>query len=330
MKDTEKLPLIILTGPTAAGKTDLSINLAKKLNGEIISADSVQVYKKFDIGSAKITKEEMSGITHHLIDVYEPDFSFDVTVFQKEAARLVKEICDREKIPIIVGGTGFYIQALLYDVGFKDEGDDTYRKELESFSMQEGGAEELYEKLKEVDPVSAEIIHKNNVRKVIRALEYYHFHNIPISVHNSHEHQKQSAYNSLYFVINMDREILYERINKRVDIMREAGLVEEVKSLMDLGITKDNTSMQAIGYKELYDALKVIKDEKLPEGSERYEELLNEAFETIKLNTRHFAKRQLTWFRREKDVIWLDKDSNSEDEMIHIILDRCKERGITN
>lgn len=308
----DKKPLVILTGPTAVGKTDLSIKLAKALNGEIISADSAQVYKGFDIGSAKVTEEEMQGVPHHLIDVYEPDFSFDVTVFQREAKRLVEEIISRGHIPIVAGGTGFYIQALLYDIDFNDEGDDTYRKSLEKYLEETGDIDKLYNELKSIDPASANVIHKNNHRKVIRALEFYHFHGYPISEHNEKERQKESVYNSFYFVLNMNRDKLYDRINRRVDIMKDAGLIEEVKKLKDAGYDLSITSMQAIGYKEIYAALVEIDKQNVSEASAEYDQIIDAALEQIKLNTRHFAKRQLTWFRREKDVIWLDKDEFSE------------------
>ena len=353
-------PLIILTGPTAVGKTDLSIKLAKALDGEIISADSAQVYKGLDIGSAKVTEEEMQGVPHHLIDVYEPDFSFDVTVFKEEAKKAVEEIYSRGRIPIIVGGTGFYIQALLYDISF-DESEETgaYLADFEEEIRKQGASGEtfrevlenfvelsntkstdknvsydlneindnkaldvLYSMLTEIDPDSTKVIHKNNYRKVIRALEFYHFYGEPISAHNSREREKSSAYNSFYFVLNMNRDRLYERINKRVDIMMNNGLVEEVKKLKEQGLTRDMTSMQAIGYKEFYDALETG-------GS------MEEAAEQIKLNTRHFAKRQLTWFRREKDVIWLDRDefsnnytldsSETDDKILEYIFDRISQ-----
>lgn len=331
---TDKKPLVILTGPTAVGKTDLSIKLAKAMNGEIISADSAQVYKGFDIGSAKVTEKEMQGVPHHLIDVYEPDFSFDVTVFQKEAKRLVDEIISRGHIPIVAGGTGFYIQALLYDINFNDEGDDSYRKSLEKYLEDTGDIDKLYKELKEIDPVSVQNIHKNNHRKVIRALEFYHFHGYPISEHNEKERHKESVYNSFYFVLNMNRDKLYDRINRRVDIMRNAGLIAEVKKLKDAGYDLSLTSMQAIGYKEIYSALSEIEEKNVNDGSKEYEEIIDAAIEQIKLNTRHFAKRQLTWFRREKDVIWLDKDEFSQDgkldsdeiddKILDYILDICK------
>ena len=314
---TDKNKLIILTGPTAVGKTDLSIKLAKAIDGEIISADSAQVYKGLDIGSAKVTEDEMQGVKHHLIDVYEPDFSFDVTVFQSDAKRIVNEIYSRGHIPIVVGGTGFYIQALLYDIAFdgdnkEDASDRSYRDMLEKYVEETGNIDKLYDELTSVDPVSAKMIHKNNVRKVIRALEFYHIHKTPISEHNQTERSKESAYDSYYFVLTMNRDKLYQRINKRVDIMRDGGLLDEVINLKKRGVNSSMTSMQAIGYKEILEALNIIEEQNIETDSEEYARIINAAFEKIKLNTRHFAKRQLTWFRRERDVIWLDKDTYSD------------------
>lgn len=325
--------LIILTGPTAVGKTELSINLAKRLNGEIISADSAQVYKGLDVGSAKIKPEEMKGVPHHLIDIYDPNFSFDVTVFQREAKRLVNEIISRGHIPIVVGGTGFYIQALLYDIDFCDEDNDengVTEKNIIEKKLTELAKDPvaLHNKLREVDPVSADKIHYNNVRKVMRALEFYHLHSYPISEHNENERKKESIYDSYYFVLTMNREKLYERINKRVDIMREQGLVEEVRRLLDNGVLPTATSMQAIGYKEIIEALlnynnsssNSINNTNTINECDDMEQLLDIAFEKIKLNTRHFAKRQMTWFRRERDVIYLDKDEMTEDEILEKIV----------
>ena len=325
--------LIILTGPTAVGKTELSINLAKRLNGEIISADSAQVYKGLDVGSAKIKPEEMKGVPHHLIDIYDPNFSFDVTVFQREAKRLVNEIISRGHIPIVVGGTGFYIQALLYDIDFCDEDNDengVTEKNIIEKKLTELAKDPvaLHNKLREVDPVSADKIHYNNVRKVMRALEFYQLHGYPISEHNENERKKESIYDSYYFVLTMNREKLYERINKRVDIMREQGLVEEVRRLLDNGVLPTATSMQAIGYKEIIEALlnynnsssNSINNTNTINECDDMEQLLDIAFEKIKLNTRHFAKRQMTWFRRERDVIYLDKDEMTEDEILEKIV----------
>ena len=303
-----KKPLIILTGPTAAGKTDISIKLAKAIGGEIISADSMQVYKRMDIGTAKIMSDEMQGVPHHLIDVLEPTEPFNVAVFKELAVKATEEIYSRGNVPIIVGGTGFYIQALLYDISFNNEESDGYREELEKEAAKEGGTEALYEKLREIDPASCEIIHKNNVKKVIRALEFYHYNGYPISKHNETERSKESVFDSKYFVLTMDRAKLYERIEKRVDIMIDNGLVDEVKRLMEEGLDDSYISMQGIGYKEIYDHL-IGKT------------TLEEAIYNIKQNTRHFAKRQMTWFRRERDVIFIDKDKfNNDSEIVEYIM----------
>ncbi|MDD6505596.1 MAG: tRNA (adenosine(37)-N6)-dimethylallyltransferase MiaA [Lachnospiraceae bacterium] len=290
----EKKPFIVLTGPTAVGKTALSIALAHRINGAVISADSMQVYKYMDIGSAKITPQEMDGVDHYLVDEFLPDEEFNIVVFQKRAKEALNRIYEKGQIPIIVGGTGFYIRALLYDTSFDDnEGDDSYRKALEEYARTRG-AHALHEKLKEIDPVSYEAIHENNVKRVIRALEYYRQTGKPISRHNEEEHKKASPYNFAYFVLTDDRQKLYDRIEKRVDLMMEQGLLEEVTKLKGMGYHRDMVSMQGLGYKEILDYL----DGKIS---------LEEAEYRIKLETRHFAKRQLTWFRREQDVIWLDK-----------------------
>ncbi|MGN0333462.1 MAG: tRNA (adenosine(37)-N6)-dimethylallyltransferase MiaA [Lachnospiraceae bacterium] len=297
----KKRLLIILTGPTAVGKTKASIGLAKAVGGEIISADSMQVYKEMDIGSAKIKKEEMDGIPHYLVDVLEPDEEFHVVRFQQMAKEAMEKIYANGHIPIVVGGTGFYIQALLYDIDFtENDGDDSYRKELEEFAKLYG-PEALHERLKKVDPKSAEIIHFNNVKRVIRALEFYKQSGMPISEHNETERQKQSPYEFFYFVLTDEREHLYERINQRVDQMIEEGLVCEVKALKDKGYTKNMVSMQGLGYKEILDYL---------DG----ECTLEDAIYRIKRDTRHFAKRQITWFKRERDVIWIDKKACDYDE----------------
>lgn len=296
-----KKPLIILTGPTAAGKTRASIGLAKAVGGEIISADSMQVYKGMDIGSAKIRQKEMEGVPHHLIDVLDPDEEFHVVRFQQMAKEAMRKIYANGHIPIVVGGTGFYIQALLYDIDFTEhENDDTCRKELAAFA-EKCGAEALHEKLAEVDPKSAEEIHFRNVKRVIRALEFYQQSGMPISEHNEAERKKQSPYEAFYFVLNDDRERLYERIDQRVDQMLEEGLEKEVLALKNKGYTKDMVSMQGLGYKEMLDYL---------DG----ECSLEEAVYRIKRDTRHFAKRQITWFKRERNVIWIDKKACDYDE----------------
>ena len=277
--------LIVLTGPTAVGKTDLSIKLAKAVNGEIISADSIQVYKDMNIGSAKITEEEMQGVPHHLIDVLSPEEDFNVVCFKNMADKAIKEIYERGHIPIITGGTGFYIQAVLNDIDFKENEDDGYRAYLENLAREKGEIY-LHDMLKKVDEKSAEVIHFNNIKKVIRALEYYHQTGEKISEHNENERAKKSPYNFAYFVLDCEREKLYKRIEKRVDIMIEQGLVDEVKSLLDkYNLSSDSVSLQGLGYKEIYAYL-------MGEIS------LNEAIYIIKRDTRHFAKRQLTWFRR--------------------------------
>ena len=297
----EKEPLIILTGPTAAGKTELSIALAKKLNGAIISADSMQVYKYMNIGSAKIRPEEMQGVRHYLVDVLDPREEFHVARFQQMAKEAMDEIYRNGQLPIVVGGTGFYIQALLKDIDFDESsGELPCRKELEETARREGGAV-LYERLKQVDPESAEAIHPNNVKRVIRALEFYQETGQPISVHNKEQKEKQPPYTYAYFVLNDDRARLYERIDRRVDRMVEQGLVEEVRWLKEHGYDRSLVSMQGLGYKELFPYL---------DGTCS----LEEAVEIIKRDTRHFAKRQITWFKREPDVIWLNQQEFGYDK----------------
>ena len=298
-------PLIILTGPTAVGKTDLSIRLAKSIGGEIISADSMQVYRHMDIGSAKITKEEMEGVPHHLIDVLNPNEEFNVTVFQKMAKEAVDTIYSHGNIPIVTGGTGFYIQALLFDIDFTDQGEDTsIRKELECLG-DEKGSHYLHDILEEIDPFSAKEIHENNRKRVIRAIEYYRQTGERISEHNKRERQKESPYNFLYYAVQTDRNLLYQRINKRVDQMLLQGLVSEVEKLKAMGCTKDMVSMQGIGYKEILSYL---------DGACS----LEEAVEQLKRNTRHFAKRQITWFKRERDVrnLYLPDYDNQQDKVL--------------
>ena len=315
MIDTEKKPLIILTGPTAVGKTKTSIGLAKAIGGEIISADSMQVYRHMDIGSAKITKEEMADVPHYLIDVLEPEEEFHVVRFQQMAKAAMTDIYSRGKIPIIVGGTGFYIQALLYDIDFtENEGDSVYREKLEALAKEKGAAY-LHGQLAMVDPKSAEEIHANNIKRVIRALEFYHQTGQKISEHNERERQKESPYQFCYFVLNDRRECLYERIDQRVDQMIRNGLVQEVQTLKERGCTKQMVSMQGLGYKEIFSYL---------EGGCS----LEEAVYIIKRDTRHFAKRQLTWFKRERDVIWVQKDELNYDDkkLLQSLLESIKER----
>ena len=314
----QKKPLIILTGPTAAGKTKLSIGLAKSIGGEIISADSMQVYKKMDIGTAKIRPEEMDGVPHYLVDEFDPSEEFNVVVFVERAKAAMEKIYAAGHIPIIVGGTGFYIQALLYDIDFSEHEDkESYRKELEQLAK-EKGKEYLYEILKEVDPEYAQIVHFNNVKRVIRALEYHKENGHKLSEHNKEQRQKGSPYNFAYFVLYHDREVLYDRINRRVDLMMEDGLLEEVKGLIEEGYTKDLVSMQGLGYKEFFDYF---------DG----EMSLEETVDKVKRDTRRFAKRQLTWFRREKEVVWLNKkEYEQEKNLLDSVLNIIKEKGICN
>lgn len=308
-----KRPLIILTGPTAVGKTELSIALARALNGEIICADSMQVYKHMDIGTAKITKEEMQGVSHWLVDEYEPDEEFNVVVFQKKAKYYIEKIYERGHVPILVGGTGFYLQAVLYDIDFKEnEENSAIREKYQSFA-ESNGAHALHEKLRLVDEKSAENIHENNIKRVIRALEYYELTGEKISEHNKHERTKSSPYNYRYFVLDDLRENLYRRIDKRVDKMMEDGLLDEVKNLRALGYNKNMVSMNGLGYKEILEYL---------DGNCT----LEEAVYIIKRDTRHFAKRQLTWFRREKDVIYVNKNefNYDNDKILQYILDKIE------
>ncbi len=312
-----KKPMVILTGPTAVGKTELSIKLAKAINGAIISADSMQIYKYMDIGSAKITPREMQGIKHYLVDELMPEDDFNIYRFKQMAQEALEEIYSEGKLPIIVGGTGFYIQGLLYDIDFtKQDVDMSYRHKLEKFA-DENGAHALHELLKDIDPVSYETIHENNIKRVIRALEYYEQNNEPISKHNEQERTKESPYNFAYFVLNDMRQNLYNRIDKRVDIMMEEGLLDEIQKLKNMGYTKDMVSMQGIGYKEMLRYL---------EG----EYSLEDAVEKVKQESRRFAKRQLTWFRREKEVIWIDKDKYDYDEgrIMMFIENTLKEKGV--
>lgn len=311
-----KKPLIILTGPTAVGKTKLSIALAKAVNGEIISADSMQVYKYMDIGTAKIMPEEMDGVPHHLVDMLSPEEDFNIVLFQKMAKKAMEEIYAKGKIPILVGGTGFYIQAVLYDIDFTEsEEDSEYREQLWEIARKEG-EEVLHNMLRECDPKAAEEIHQNNVKRVIRALEFYKSTGTRISEHNEEQRQKEAPYNFLYLVLNQDRAVLYDHIEKRIDIMVEQGLIEEVQKLKGMGCHRDMVSMKGLGYKEILAYL---------EG----ETTLEEAIDILKRDTRRFAKRQLTWFRREKEPVWIDKGHyESEEQILNDILALLKERNI--
>ena len=295
--------LIILAGPTASGKTAVSIDLAKRIGGEIISADSMQIYRGMDIGTAKITADEMQGVKHYLINVSDPKEDFNIVKFQNMVKCSIEEIKKNGHIPILVGGTGFYIQSIIYDIKFDNEDDNgSIRKVLEE-EYDKMGADFMYEKLKKIDSISAENIHKNNKKRIIRAIEYFLINNTLISEHNELQRKKTSPYDFRFFVLNPKRDILYDRINKRVDKMVEKGLVDEVKSLIESGLSIDNISMQGIGYKEIVEYL----EGNIP---------LDKAVENIKQNTRHMAKRQVTWFKRERDVIYIDPFEFENNEKI--------------
>ncbi|MBR3003782.1 MAG: tRNA (adenosine(37)-N6)-dimethylallyltransferase MiaA [Lachnospiraceae bacterium] len=311
-----KKPLVIIGGATGVGKTALSVKLAQMIGGEVISADSMQVYKGFDIGTAKIRPEETQGVPHFLIDELEPDDEFNVYEFKHRALKYAEKIWERGHIPIIVGGTGFYIQALLYDIDFTDEETDkSYRHELEQLA-EEKGAEYLHDMLNEVDPESASAIHRNNVKRVIRALEFFHETGAQMSSHNTEQRQKESPYNYAYLILNRKRDVIYKRIEDRVDLMMDEGLADEVKGLLDSGISPDSLAMQGLGYKEIADYI-------LGKCS------LDEAVYKLKLNTRHFAKRQITWFKREKDAIWVNyEDFAGIEEMTEHIINILKEKDI--
>lgn len=319
MQQEERRPLIVLTGPTAVGKTKLSIALARAVGGEIISADSMQVYRGMDVGTAKITAQEMGGVVHHLIDILSPKEEFNVVRFQELAKKAMEDIYARGKLPVIVGGTGFYIQAVTNAVDFTEsETDSALRKELFAYAETHGAAA-LHERLAAVDPAAAGQIHENNIKRTVRALEYYAQTGEPISKHNEEQAAHASPYELYYFVLTAPRDILYENINRRVDAMMEGGLLAEVKGLKASGLTRGMVSMQGLGYKELFAYL---------DG----ELTLFEATEQIKRDTRHFAKRQLTWFKREKQVIWVDKAEYGFDEekILAAILERLPEKFLRN
>lgn len=313
-----KKPLIVLTGPTAVGKTKLSIRLAKALGGEIISADSMQVYRSMDIGSAKIRPEGMEGVPHYLVDVLDPREEFHIVKFQQMAKEAIEKIYANGHIPILVGGTGFYIQAIVKDIDFTENEENTeIRAKWEKFAK-DYGAESLHEELRKIDPKSADAIPAANVKRVVRAMEFYELSGKPISEHNEEQKAKESPYNYAYFVLNDHRELLYERIEKRIEEMLGEGLVEEVSGLKEQGLTRNMVSMQGLGYKEILDYL----DGNLT---------LEEAVYILKRDTRHFAKRQLTWFRREPEVVWINKyDYDYDDKKIlSAMLAVLKNKGIT-
>lgn len=299
-----KIPLVVIAGPTASGKTALSVKIAKRLDGEIVSADSMQIYKYMNIGTAKPTEEEKQGIPHHMMDFLEPSVPFSVAEYCEMAHKVIADIYNRGKLPIIVGGTGLYIDSLVNNVDFGDtDSDDSIRRELEKIAETEG-KEAVYKLLLEIDAETAKKYHPNNLRRIIRAIEFYRVTGQTISSHAKEE--KKSPYNCIYFCINWDRDVLYDRINRRVDIMVKDGLIEEVKDLLSRGYDKASTAMQGIGYKEFYDYF---------DGKAS----LDDTLELIKMNSRRYAKRQLTWFRRNKDIHWLEYNDSITDTAIDII-----------
>ena len=316
--------LVILAGPTAVGKSELSIRLAKAIDGEIISADSIQVYRHMDIGSAKLPAEERKGVPHHLIDILDPTEPFHVVLFQSLVRQAITEIRERGRIPILVGGTGFYIQAVLYDIDFTDEGEDIALRESLEEAAKIQGPEVLYEKLMAIDPKACESIHANNIKRVIRAIEFYEKTGKRISEHNKEQRRKNSPYRYAYFVLHDERARLYERIDKRVDTMLNKGLIDEVEHLKGMGCEPDMVSMQGLGYKEILQYL-------------NGDCTLEDAVYRIKRDTRHFAKRQMTWFRREKDVIWISRSDYDKEHcpdqdgaILEDILKHLADRGIIN
>ena len=303
-----KQKLIVVAGPTASGKTRLAIDIAKSVNGEIVNADSMQIYKYMNIGSAKPTLEEQSEAKHHLIDFLEPDEEFSVANYTELAHKVIAEISSRGKIPIMCGGTGLYINSVVNDITFGEiETDYKLREELNELAKQHG-SQYLLDILKEFDPVSAQRLHPGNLRRIVRAIEFYRTTGIPISEHQEMTKQKESRYEPLMLCVKWDREVLYDRINKRVDIMMNDGLLDEVKQLMEIGYTKELNSMKGIGYKEIIDYF---------EGNMSLEDTVN----LIKQSSRRYAKRQLTWFRRDKRIHWLDANEDFLAEGIQL----CKE-----
>lgn len=292
----KKKKIIVISGPTATGKSALGVRLAKDLNGEIISADSMQVYKYLDIGTAKITDQEACGIRHHMIDVVDPTVNYSIADYKVAAKKCVEDIVSRGKLPIVVGGTGFYIHALLYDTDFdENENDGSIRKRIEA-EMEKYGPEVMHERLRTIDPESADIIHANNIKRVVRALEFYEINGYKISEHNKAESIRESPYDYLYFALDRNKDDLYEAIDRRVDEMVEKGLFDEVSRLREMGCNSNCICMQGIGYKE-------------------------STAEEIKTNTHHYVKRQITWLKREKNIIWVNAPVTEED--YQWILQKC-------
>ena len=291
--------IIVIVGPTAVGKTYVSVELARKLNTEVISADSMQIYKGMDVGTAKITENEKRGVIHHMIDIVNPDENYSVSEFKNDAEKIIDNLLLKDKIPVIAGGSGLYVNSLIYDLDFSNAKSNERLREYYTYYYNEYGEEALYDKLIKIDPISAQRIHKNNIKRVIRALEVYDITGKKFSELNTDVRKESKKYDCVLIGLSMERKVLYERINQRVDEMLSNGLVEEVKSLIDNGYDKNLVSMRGIGYKEIIDYL---------EGSMDLEEAAN----ILKRNTRRFAKRQYTWFLKDKNVKWFSMDNLDE------------------
>ena len=317
----ELKPLVILVGPTAVGKTAASIGLAKALNGEIISGDSMQIFKGLDIGTAKISKEEMDGVVHHLIDIKEPWESFSVAEFKRLADEAIEDIYSRGKMPIIVGGTGFYVNSVLYEYHFGEaDTDEAYRNQLQQY-LDEHGNDALWKLLQEKDPASAQRLHSNDTKRVMRALEVLHVTGVPASERQSTLDRQTMRYNAVYIALTMPREILYDRINLRVELMMKEGLEQEVRRALESGVPQDALSMTSIGYRQMIQYF-------------NGEISLERAVELIQRDTRHFAKRQLTWFRHDPNIQWVDKhgktDAQIEAELLNLVQSTLNVAGISN
>lgn len=299
MKELSKiqLPLVVICGPTATGKSDVGVQIAEKLNGEIISADSMLVYRGMDIGTAKPTPSEMRGINHHLIDIVEPDQEYNAALYQEQARAIIADIMNREKLPILVGGTGLYIRAVIDDYDFSGaRGSEVYRKKLLK-DAEEHGAAKLHERLREIDPGAAAKLHPHDIRRIIRALEVYKYTGTPISSFHKIDRSRKSIYNLLMFGLSLEREKLYKIIEQRVEFMIQTGLVEEVQRLLNRGVLPELSSMRGLGYKEIIEYLQGKRS-------------LAQSVEILKRNTRRFAKRQMTWFRRDHRIKWLNVDQD--------------------
>lgn len=294
---------MVIVGPTAVGKTALSVELAEHYGGEIISADSMQIYRGMDIGTAKIKVNEMKGIPHHLLDVVDPDEEFSVSDFKEMTYSCLEDIYSRGKLPLVVGGTGLYVNSIVYKLDFADSGSDMEVRRKYMDLAEEFGNEYIYEKLKEVDPETAERLNLNDTKRIVRALEVYELTGEPMSKSYTNFREENDEFNLVFVGLDMERSHLYERINERVDAMLENGLVEEVKSLLESGYNSDMTSMKAIGYKEVVEYLG---------GNTSFDEMV----EILKRNSRRFAKRQLTWFRRDKRIVWMQVDDYESFEVL--------------